>query len=170
MPMKSPRSKRPIRSTRFPKDWPRRTKRKSSASDARCGESTPRPSSGSTIRPHPRIGRLRRKRLDRSGEKVVPRLPQALEKDRGDWKENGIYQDSDRGNTDFQSCGQKRPAPQTIGRGRFAFGIFRRTFADKRVRMLPTSRKVVSSRNFHDGRAYSATVSRNRAGIAATVT
>lgn len=38
---------------------------------------------------YPRIGRLRRKRLDRSGEKVVPRLPQALEKDRGDLERKG---------------------------------------------------------------------------------
>lgn len=72
---------------------------------------------------YPRIGRLRRKRLDRSGEKVVPRLPQAPEKDRGDLERKGIYQDSDREILTFS------PQAETIGpandrRGRFAFGIF----------------------------------------------
>ena len=82
------------------------------------------------VHPDPRAGllpdlspnrRLRRKRLDRSGEKVVPRLPQALEKDRGDLERKGIYQDSDREILTFS------PQAETIGpandrRGRFAFG------------------------------------------------
>ncbi len=106
----------------IPEGLAEKDKRKSSASDARCGESTPRPSSGSTPDLSPNR-RLRRKRLDRSGEKVVPRLPQALEKDRGDLERKGIYQDSDREILTFS------PQAETIGpandrRGRFAFGIF----------------------------------------------
>ena len=107
---------------------------------------------------YPRIAAFAESGWTAPEKKSYPDFRKRLKKIEAIWKEKGYIKT------------QKRSAPQTIGGADLLSVSFRRTFADKRVRMLPTSRKVVSSRNFHDGRAYSATVSRNRAGIAATVT